>query len=108
MNRKSKSLFSQTGIALTGIAAIALLSFPQISSDDKSVFCGDTENTVIEHELPISHPANRCATASQSQGVSWSEWFTGRSSSYQFHFIDLLELLSRSGNSEAKNPAKTN
>mgnify|MGYP002807137295 CR=1 FL=1 len=89
------------------MAAVVLLSFPQISLDDKSAFCGDTETTVIDHELPVSHPVNRCA-ANQQQGVSWSEWFSGRSSSYQFHFIDLLELLSRSGNSEAKNPAQTN
>jgi hypothetical protein len=108
MNRKSKLLLTQTGITLACMAAVVLLSFPQISLDDKSAFCGDTETTVIDHELPVSHPANRCANEGQTQGVSWSEWFTGRSSSYQFHFIDLLELLSRSGNSEAENPAKTN
>ena len=90
-----------------GLAAIALLNFPHISSDDEAVFCADIENIVIDRESPVSHPVNRCA-ASQLQGVSWSEWFRGRSSSNQFHFIDLLELLSRPGNSEAKNPAKTN
>ena len=107
MNRKSKSLFSITGITLSGLAAVAILSFAQVSLDDRNMFCGNLENIVLDHELPVSHPLNRCAME-QSQGVSWSEWFTGRSSSYQFHFIDLLELLSRSGNSEANHPTKTN
>jgi len=100
MNRKSKSLFTLTGVTLTGIATVAILSFSQVSLDNRDVFCGNLDNVVLDHELPVSHPANRCA-AEQLQGVSWSQWFTGRSSSYQFHFIDLLELLSRSGNSEA-------
>jgi hypothetical protein len=108
MNLRPKSLFTFSGLTLAGLATIAILSFFQASSDDRSAFCGDLDNVVLDHELPVSHPANRCATVEQAEGVSWSEWFTGRSSSYQFHFIDLLELLSRSGNSEAENPAKTN
>jgi hypothetical protein len=107
MNRKSKSLFTLTGVTITSLATVALLSISQGALDDRNVFCGNLENVVFDHELPVSHPVNRCA-ANQSQGVSWSEWFTGRSSSYQFHFIDLLELLSRSGNSQAKNPSQTN
>jgi hypothetical protein len=87
-------------MTLSGIAAVAMLSFSQVSLDSKSMFCGDLDNVVLDQQLPVSHPVNRCATE-QSQGVSWSQWFSGRSSSYQFHFIDLLELLSRSGNLEA-------
>lgn len=101
MNRKSKSLFTLAGITLTGFAAVAMLSFSQLSLGSRNGFCGNAAPVVIDHELPVSHPANKCANSEHSQGVSWSEWFTGRSSSYQFHFIDLLELLSRSGNSEA-------
>ncbi|WP_297822687.1 hypothetical protein [uncultured Paraglaciecola sp.] len=100
MNRKSKSLLTLCGMTLSGIAAVAMLSFSQVSLDSKSMFCGDLDNVVLDQQLPVSHPVNRCATE-QSQGVSWSQWFSGRSSSYQFHFIDLLELLSRSGNLEA-------
>jgi hypothetical protein len=107
MNRKSQSLFKITGVTLAGLAAVAMLSVSQVSSGDRNVFCGDLESAVLDQKLPISHPVNRCA-ARQSQGVSWSNWFTGRSSSYQFHFIDLLELLSRPENSKAKNPTKTN
>ena len=107
MNRNSNSLFTFIGVVLTGLAAIAIFSFLQASSNDKNVLCGNVETLVIDHELPVSHPANKCAAINQSQGVSWSEWFTGRSSSYQFHFIDLLELLSRPGNSAPKNPTDT-
>ncbi|MDC8832113.1 hypothetical protein [Alteromonas gilva] len=30
-----------------------------------------------------------------TEQVSWVAWLTGRSSSYRFHFLDLLELMSR-------------
>lgn len=100
MNRKSKSLLTLSGMTLSGITAVAMLSFSQVSLDSNSMFCGDLDNVVLDQQLPVSHPVNRCATE-QSQGVSWSQWFSGRSSSYQFHFIDLLELLSRPGNLEA-------
>lgn len=107
MNRKSKSLFTLIGVTLASLATVSVLSFSQGSLNDENAFCGNLESVVFDHNLPVSHPVNRCA-ANQSQGVSWSEWFTGRSSSYQFHFIDLLELLSRSGDSQAKNPTQTN
>ena len=99
MNRKFKSLFTITGVTLSSLAAVAILSFSQISPDNRSAFCGSLENVVFDQNLPVSHPANRCATE-QSPGISWTAWFTGRSSSYQFHFIDLLELLSRPAKSE--------
>jgi hypothetical protein len=100
MNRKSKSLLTLSGMASISITAVAILSFSRISLDNNSMVCGDLDNVVLNQQLPVSHPVNRCATE-QSQGVSWSQWFSGRSSSYQFHFIDLLELLSRSKNLEA-------
>jgi len=107
MNRKSKSLFTLTGVTLTGLATVALLSFSQGALHDENVFCGNLESVVFDQNLPVSHPVNRCADH-QSQGVSWSAWFSGRSSSYQFHFIDLLELLSRTRNNETKNPTTAN
>ena len=107
MNRNSKSLFTFTGVIFSGLLTVAILGISHVSPDNRNVFCGNLENAVFDQELPVSHPVNRCA-ASHSKGVSWSQWFTGRSSSYQFHFIDLLELLSRSGNNETKNPTTTN
>lgn len=93
-------MLTLSGMASISITAVAILSFSRISLDNNSMVCGDLDNVVLNQQLPVSHPVNRCATE-QSQGVSWSQWFSGRSSSYQFHFIDLLELLSRSKNLEA-------
>jgi hypothetical protein len=107
MNSKSTSLFTLAGVTFTGLATIAILTISQVSSDNRDVFCENIDTVTLDHDLPVSHPVNRCA-GYQSPGVSWSQWFTGRSSSYQFHFIDLLELLSRSGSSEAKKPTTTN
>jgi hypothetical protein len=107
MNGISKSLFTLTGITVTSLAVIGILTLAPISPQSRDMFCGNAnlDNTLIDHDLPLSHPANRCATE-QSQGVSWASWFTGRSSSYQFHFIDLLELLSRSSDSGQNHPSK--
>ena len=48
MNRKSKSLFTFTGISLTGIAAVAMLSFSQVSLDNRNMFCGNLFRFVVE------------------------------------------------------------
>ena len=103
MNTKLKSLFTLTGVTLTAFATLALSNVSHTWFGNHTEFCSHVENVVLVQELPASHPVNKCA-AKPSQGISWSEWFTGRSSSYQFHFIDLLELLSRSASSEATNP----
>ncbi|MCF2947626.1 hypothetical protein L0668_05860 [Paraglaciecola aquimarina] len=89
MNRKSKSFLS-----LTGVAFAAVLSFSYASPEQGRLFCQCEENIAFDHNLPLSHPVNRCAST-QSDAVSWGAWISGKSSSYQFHFINLLELLSR-------------
>ncbi|MFT2091921.1 hypothetical protein [Paraglaciecola sp. 2405UD69-4] len=104
MNKKPKFLLYPASTLLIGAIAVALTSYANTSSYDGRSFADCAENLVFDQSLPISHPVNRCATQ-KSQGVSWSSWFTGHSSSYQFHFIDLLELLSRSGDtSEGTTP----
>lgn len=54
--------------------------------------------------LPASISGNQCHLTTQgstlqeclnSDKQSWYSWFQGKSRSTQFHFIDLLELLSR-------------
>ena len=89
MNRKLKGL-----VTLSTCAMVAVLGFAQVPASEGSLFCSCPQIVSFDHELPMSHPINRCATE-KSTGVSWSSWISGRSSSYQFHFIDLLELLSR-------------
>ena len=89
MDRKSKQLFT-----LGGSALVVALSFAQIPENIGSEFCSCPSGLAFATELPMSHPINRCASA-QIAEVSWSSWFSGKSNSYQFHFLDLLELLSR-------------
>jgi hypothetical protein len=89
MNRKSKSL-----VGLAGIAMAVVISLPYATTEKGTLSCQCEPNVAFDHTLPLSHPVNRCA-ASQSDAVSWFSWFSGKSGSYQFHFIDLLELLSR-------------
>lgn len=105
MNWKSKSLFSLVSAPLAIVASVAYLSLPNNFSSDLNAFCADMGNVAMDENLPVSHPKNKCASQ-QLHGVSWSSWFTGRSSSYQFHFIDLLELLSRSNETAANTPTQ--
>ncbi|MFY8273701.1 hypothetical protein AAEU32_06210 [Pseudoalteromonas sp. SSDWG2] len=44
--------------------------------------------------------AKKCATQQEEQ--SWFAWFTGDSRSAQFHYLDLLELLSRDDSKNAR------
>jgi hypothetical protein len=89
MNRMSKKLFTLGGSALVVVIALA-----QVPTNSGALFCSCSSGVVFAAELPMSHPINRCA-AEQVAGVSWLSWFSGQSNSYQFHFLDLLELLSR-------------
>lgn len=73
-------------------AIVALLSFAGISAEQTSN-CACIAK--LDKTLPLSHPANRSAVDEVSH-VSWLSWFTGSNSSRQFHYLDLLELLTRS------------
>lgn len=89
MNRKLKG-----SIAFSSAALVALLAFAQVPMDENGLFCSCPHNSQFDTQLPMSHPINRCATQ-QSSGVSWSSWIAGGTNSNQFHYLDLLELLSR-------------
>lgn len=73
---------------------VTALSFAGNLEDEGLLFCSCPENVVLNTELPMSHPINRCATQ-QASSVSWMSWFTGSSANKQFHYLDLLELLTR-------------
>ncbi|MFQ3248560.1 MAG: hypothetical protein ACI9O6_000362 [Glaciecola sp.] len=53
-----------------------------------------SQNDVVEN---ISHNNMSLSSTCQAKGneVSWIAWITNKSSSNQFHFLDLLELLSQ-------------
>lgn len=46
----------------------------------------------VQSDCPESRVSN---VLDDAERVSWVSWLTGRSTSYRFHFLDLLELLSR-------------
>lgn len=84
----SKGLFSAGAAVL-----VATFAFSHIPADKGSLFCSCSKTVTFDAQLPISHPVNRCAEQVSNDGVSWSSWISGHS--YSFHFIDLLELLTR-------------
>ncbi|QJR80561.1 hypothetical protein CA267_007120 [Alteromonas pelagimontana] len=54
--------------------------------------------------LSATHLQNPCLPGETSH-VSWLSWVSGKSQSYQFHFLDLLELLyGKSGDGEFNPP----
>lgn len=63
-----------------------------LSQQDQTQTAASCVNTVVVAANGVESFSVHCALAPQT---SWLSWFRGQSSSVQFHFIDLLELLSR-------------
>ncbi|MEP0355338.1 MAG: hypothetical protein ABJH06_12335 [Paraglaciecola sp.] len=104
MTKKLRFLSTTSTIrstAFIGVMVIAVFGSLNLSNYQQLSFADCPKSVTFQNSLPLSHPINRCA-AQESQSISWSSWFTGHSSSYQFHFIDLLELLSRTPDSSDK------
>lgn len=92
--------------AVCGSAAllsVALSSAPQ----SRSSVCNYQPVTEFNPKLPASHIQNQCARHQEGvEEVSWLSWIAGKSSSFQFHFLDLLELLhSDDGNRDFTSPS---
>lgn len=68
--------------------------FSYCDKDGYGIDCSNS-SAQLDTSLPLSHPQNRCASGAQ-QDVSWASWLSGSGQGIQFHFLDLLELLSRS------------
>lgn len=85
---------------LLSTALVTMLSFASDLEDEGLQFCSCSATVTLNASLPMSHPVNRCATQ-QSTGVSWVSWFTGSSATKQFHYLDLLELLTRVTSSDS-------
>jgi hypothetical protein len=77
----------KTTMLLLGVSAVLLLlpakNEPQLASCSKTILFADNGMQQISIQC------------NQAPQPSWSSWFSGNSRSTQFHFIDLLELLSR-------------
>ena len=80
-------IFFKTTVFLLSLSA-GLYLLPQ-QQDSTVASC---TNSVAVMQNGVESFTVQCALAPQT---SWASWFSGQSSSAQFHFIDLLELLSR-------------
>ncbi|WP_407695623.1 hypothetical protein [Shewanella psychropiezotolerans] len=85
---KSASVLAVTACAI----AITAMSVQSLSASESASACVCSSSTSsYNSSLPASHPNNRCAR--QTEDLSWTTWFAGKSRSNQLHFVDLLELL---------------
>lgn len=92
MTSKIRTMYSAAaGLALT-LLVVAIV--PAAEQGQQFGYCNCDAGVELDNSLPLSHPANRCASG-QKSAVSWLSWLKGGSQSVQFHFLDLLELLSR-------------
>ena len=82
-------------IASSAVLAVCVLGFSLTQPDYLSSTEADC-NQVEQH----THIDSQC------QKQSWSDWLKGESRSAQFHYLDLLELLSRSNDSDFSNSSK--
>lgn len=78
-------------------AAIVTVALPQTASE-----CSWQSQMDVQAHTSISMSDHTPTCDDDVTEVSWYSWFAGKSASYQFHFLDLLELLysrdNRSGN----------
>ncbi|MCW8090935.1 hypothetical protein [Alteromonas sp. ASW11-130] len=85
-------------LTLGGTAAVLWMGL-SINSVPIDPICQFQPSTQFNASLPASHVDNQCAVDTAAQ-VSWFSWFFGKPETYQFHFLDLLELLNRDANSD--------
>lgn len=75
---------------VTIVASFSILSSPS----SRSSVCDFQPVADFDPKLPASHVVNQCARYQEGvEEISWFSWVAGKSSSFQFHFFDLLELL---------------
>lgn len=89
-------------------AAVALVSVAVTNPPSShSSVCEYQPVTEFNPKLPASHIQNQCARYQDGvEEVSWLSWIAGKSPSFQFHFLDLLELLhSDDGNRDFTSPS---
>lgn len=90
----------------TSIVCLAIVSFATLGAVVHNETYIDNHciaKVEFDKQLPVSHPQNRCALNQNDNKVSWLSWLVGGADSYQFHYLDLFELLFR--DSDADSPA---
>ncbi|KFZ36218.1 hypothetical protein HR45_17680 [Shewanella mangrovi] len=78
-------------LTAAGVVVSAAYSVQRYALSDNALIANCATRNEYNTSLPSSHPSNRCANPEEE--LSWRSWFSGKSRSGQFHFIDLMELL---------------
>ena len=88
------------------VAAAVMLSAAYFNPPSVSkVVCElNADTSSITQTVSLANPASQCSELLTPE-VSWLEWAAGKSTSYQFHFFDLLELLYGRSDSNFNAPA---
>ena len=74
------------------VALVSAVIYPR--PDMQASVCDFQPASNFNPKLPASHIQNQCARDREGVvEVSWLSWLSGKSPSFQFHFLDLLELL---------------
>jgi len=85
-----------TIITLLALAALALVSPPSLVAQQNAT--QRCQQLMVESEPNTS--AIQCQLATEQ--VTWFSWLKGDSRSVQFHFFDLIELISSSNDNNKK------
>lgn len=94
MFRKEQRKKTIAAMACAGMLTLTLSDVDSVSA----FFCADDApsfNATVTPMVNLVEAPSQCASSKQNERVSWLSWVTGQSSSFEFHFLDLLELLSR-------------
>ncbi|MGQ4277119.1 hypothetical protein ACQ5ES_08750 [Pseudidiomarina sp. E22-M8] len=86
--RKHKQVASGLVIASVMLTAALLTSGGQSSVIASEAKCQKLFNNSEQPQV-----LQQCVEQASQNELSWGSWFSGRSRSTQFHFLDLFELL---------------
>jgi hypothetical protein len=89
MNRISNSKKVISGLAT--LFALSLIVNTHANDIEWDTEC--TGSPTFASSLTSSFKAQSDCDETEKETVSWFDWIGGKTPSYQFHFLDLLELL---------------
>jgi hypothetical protein len=83
-------MVSRLKIWMVGVSAIMLITFIAVSYNNYKA-----ESSIYAHcNCSVSfEPSSNMQICKRDAHISWFAWLSGESSSAQFHYLDLLELL---------------
>ncbi|MBE0366565.1 hypothetical protein J8L98_19435 [Pseudoalteromonas sp. MMG013] len=84
-------MLSRLKTRMLGLSAIAIVSLGAISYDNAQLVLAEHKNCGCNTTLQTTN--QNTLICKREAHTSWYAWLTGESSSAQFHYLDLLELL---------------